>query len=644
MTTLTVTNNPVIKGYQRRVRRYKDRNESIRRWYQFYFVEDLYAEPGMSTIATPDARNAVDLGIYILSRNRHIDRIPSSGQDRLQRGRMNSGEKFLAGMWRKVDWLQIQRGTTAHQRRVMAMMLLSGWYAQFTALIPDPVTKEPMPVADLFDPASVFPEWGGHQGLLSAVDHSYYYSLGALREMAAVNGWNEPNLDGDDDEITVILDHWEAKPNRKSPGKPDIMHSVYVAAESHSSDSISSWPQTESMAWLSLQEPTNRRTDSKRGGFEELPYLVGPVGGVELSQAYVKDANMLMAKMGQGILAPIEGVQDAINREVSTLLQEVEAARIGQATPEITSASGSATLEPDEMGRPIQRRTGEQVSYPHAFTPELAGASILMNFLQDVYQRATFPWTGQAPITASGVAIEKSNEMARSHLAPYRSMGQHIYEMTDYIWLRDYTRRWGSARVGRIRLQGSVMEGQMAGFFDEEFAPADMPETHYVNSDIPWGLVEDDMMKANIAVQLSSILSQTWVRENVLHVQDDLLEQKRRREDSIGDSPFMVNADMASRVLPEMIMAARDSGTEMDSTLADILTIALGQLMQSLAPQQGRGIPERPGQGSPEAGGVMNNAGGGRPELSPANRPPPTMGEPEAPAGGGTLEQAARNV
>ena len=65
--------------------------------------------------------------------------------------------------------------------------------------------------------------------------------------------------------------------------------------------------------------------------------------------------------------------------------------------------------------------------------------------------------------------------------------------------------------------------------------------------------------------------------------------------------------------------------------------------MMSLMPKEGQGIPEQPGQGAPGAGGNMTNAGGAMPELSPDNQPA-APGEVAAPAGGGPLEQAARNV
>ena len=627
---LDATNSPIIRGYERRMGRQRERNDSIRRWTQFYYVEDLYAEAGQTTIATPDSRNAVDLGIYILSRNPHIDRIPFSIQDMTQRQLMNKGERYLSGQWRAVDWLFMMQGLAHHQRRLAAMMLMTGWYAQYTAMVPDPITREPMAVADLYDPSSVYPEWGGYKGLLSAVDHTFFYTLGALKEMARVNGWTAPNLNGDDDQIVQVLIHWQTHTNKSK--KPDIISAVYVADHSIEDTTEAIWEDPRS--WLVLQPETNRTTDSGTGGFEEIPYLVGPAGGIEVSTAYSQHASLILSKRGQGLLAPIEGVQDAINRQVSTLLQEIEAARLGQSTPVLKSPSGSETLEPDDMGKAQSYRTDVEIEHPHAFQPDLSSAQMVIGVLQDLFQRSTFPWTnlGQTSFTLSGVAIERLNESARSHLEPFHYMMRHVYQATAKIWLRDYKRRWANAPAGRVRLQGSTMAGgQMAGFFDEEFNPNEIPDTNYVMSEIPWGLVEDDMMKAQIAIALERIMSKTWLRENIIRVQDPMLEARRMAEDRVEEAPFWVNTKIVGRLREEMdaqVAAGDNDGAQLTSVIIQLL-------LQSLAPQQGRGIPESPGQGSP------SNAGNGRPEFAAGARVPESS-QPAAPAGPGG--QPGRNV
>jgi len=123
-------------------------------------------------------------------------------------------------------------------------------------------------------------------------------------------------------------------------------------------------------------------------------------------------------------------------------------------------------------------------------------------------------------------------------------------------------------------------------------------------------------------------------------VQDDQLESRRNAGDQVEQSPFFVNFEVMKRFREEA-QAAMARG---DQFGAQMLGRFASVLMQSLVPQQGRGVPPQPGQGPPEAGGTFNNAGGGRPELSPENMPPGETPPVEAPAGGGTAEQAERNI
>ena len=647
MAYLTAQNDGVIKGLERRRLRYAERNEAINRWYSFYFVEDKLLDPPNMTLATPDSRTAVDLGIYILCRNEHIDTIPASVQDKSQRDKMNMGERFLAGQWRLKNWEAMQQGLAWHQRRLAAWMLMTGWYCQYTALLPGADGK-PEAFADLWDPAGVYPEWGGPRRLLRAVDHEFLYDIQSLREMADHNGWNGVELSGSGETLVTVLDHWESRYNRESPGQPDILNSVYVGAatqqEPGGSPLPGAWQRHE---WMELQPVGNRTTDSKRGGFVEVPVLISPVGGVELSAAYAASASQFLAKMGQGLLAPVEEVQNGINRQISALLQMGEIARVAATTPVITSPSGDATLEPSEMGKAQSLRTNESITYPHALVrPDLASFQVIISVLGDLFQRSTFPWTqlGQTSFTLSGVAIERLNESSRSHLEAFHRAMRFIYEQTGHIWLRDYRRRWeGKKKYGAVRLQGVVNRtGLERGYFDQEFLPSDIPETHFLQTDIPWGLVEDDMMKANIARALwptGDLLSRTTIRSRILKVQDEQLEERLIASDRKEDSPVWQNAQLAFAFLEEMKLAMAQGEPEKAELWARMGDL----LLQSLAPAQGRGIPGQPGQGSPEAGGNMANVRGSRPELALANAPR-APAEIAAPAGGGAMGQAERNV
>ena len=193
-----------------------------------------------------------------------------------------------------------------------------------------------------------------------------------------------------------------------------------------------------------------------------------------------------------------------------------------------------------------------------------------------------------------------------------------------------------------MRLQGIDARGGVdGGLFDEEFTPDEIPETRWVKCEVPLALAEDDMMKANIARALNPDIrmSPDYIRERVLKVQDVQLEARKAAEGRIEQSDFYVNTQVLRRLRQE----ANSAQARGDNLEAQMLAFAATQLMQSLMPQQGQGIPQGPNQGPPDAGGNMTNAGGGRPELSPENLPR-QLGLPEAPGGAGALQQAGRNV
>ena len=638
----SVETERVIKEMTDRKKRYEARNDAIRRWHEAYFQLDRYSESGHDSFATPDSRAAVDLGIYILSRHPHQDRVPFTVHDAAQRQRMNKVERWVQGNWRMVDFEELMKGQTWHQYRLAAMMVMCGWYAQFTGVLPDS-EGFPMPIAEVWDPSRVYPEWGAPRGYLTRLDHEYVVTLGWLRDLIAYSNWNaERPLEGDDDQVVTVLDHWESRYSRKSPKQPDILNSVliHISGDRASGAALSVSPPAEAAAWIEVMPLTNRTAKGQRG-FTGIPVLVGPVPRVELSSAYFKEAGTILAHQGAGLLASVEAVQDAMNRYFSRLLDEIRQARLARATVVTTSPSGADVMEPQGIGTHTGLPSDTTVGRPLAFTPDLSSSSLLLGALQEMFQRNTFAWTnfGQASFTLSGVAIERLNESAQAHLGPFQRMMEHIYQVTDLWWVADYRRRWeGKRKFGLMRLQGRVE----SGFYDEEFRPDEIPETHYFDVQVPLALAQDDMMRANIARALypqGVIVSPTYVREKVLKLQDEQLEARRVREDMIETAPFMVNKEIAGRLRQEII-AAQEAG---DDVGAGILGIALRQLMLSLAPAQGRGIPERPGMGSPEAGGVLSNQGGGRPALSPANMPV-VPGAVAASASPSQLAQAERNI
>ena len=110
------TSSEVIRAFEHRKRGYRGRAEHIRELYELYEQVDKRQENGFHSIATSDARTAMDLGSHILSRHQHIDRIPWSVQEEEEKRLQNKAERFLSGNWRYLDHMEILRGNSWHQR------------------------------------------------------------------------------------------------------------------------------------------------------------------------------------------------------------------------------------------------------------------------------------------------------------------------------------------------------------------------------------------------------------------------------------------------------------------------------------------------------------------------------------------------
>jgi len=624
MTTRDVSNDLLLRQFHTKKDSFAKRAANAKAWVELYQQRDKLEEQGYESIATSDARVALDLATHILSRYDHIDRIPWSTQDETQKRLQNMGERFLSGNWRLVNERELLRGNSWHQRRLASWMLITGWYAMYVGMEPDS-KGFPRPMADFYDPTNVYPSWGGLDGMMDTVDHEYAITLGALRAMGGRNGWDISGLLGEGSQLIYVLDHWESRYNPSKPEQPDILNTVYHSISNQSPTGLmGSHPQQSStQGWSLLQPMTNKAAGSdgngKDGGFLTIPILVGPVPGIEVPSAYTTADKDILGLRGSGLLATLKVTQDAINRYLTYLMQEERDAVVAGSTIITRSPGGTEVMGANDLGQFTSLPDDTSVDMPLVKDTKLGAKSLILNALETRFQREAFSWTllGQTSFQLSGVAIERLNEWARSRVGPFQRFMEHIYGYVSQQWLKEYRRRW-QGRTRSVRLTGQDLGGS---YFDEEFTARDIPDVFWVKSEIPLALPEDDMMKANIARALNPDLrmSPDWIREKVMKVQDIQQEAQLAAAGRRESDPFWINVQIAKQLTGE-ILSAREQRTDAGNLEAELLTFALQQLMTSLVPQGRPGNAERPNQGFPEAGGVRSNAGGGEPSLSPENR------------------------
>ena len=621
------------------------RNTAIEDAYKMYFQHDKFKREGDETMAVSDARAAADLAIHILSRHPHLDRLPRTVETPAVQASKDKGERFLKGLWREVDFGQggyARRGRSIHQRELSAWSIITGWVVQYTALVPD-AQGYPKPIANLLDPSGVYPWWDGPSGELSGLAHERIMSYSQLRTMADISGVPLDEVDVEDDVLVTVLDYWESRYNRRKPDQPDILNSVFWH--------VGAWPQASE--WFRMRDffnhaPGSSDTLLKRNGFTELPYIIYRPDAVPVSGAYLKDFDEVMRKTTGGLIGPMKTELEALNKWLMFAMQDVKEALKANMTVVHTSPGGQDLIERSEVGGIIPLDPDSRLTNPLARNPIVAATNIIVEEIQRRVERMGFPETlfGVASRGLAGVAIDRLNEGARSRVEPHKTHAEFLYSDTGRIWITEYLRRWeDKPKFGKVKLQGFDGRAALAsGLFEEDFTPNDVPETSYVKSAIKLALPEDEMMKANIASRLNPDIrmSQQHILENVLDVEDIFLEMERAGEDRVLVSEVWTNVQMFNRLIneSERLLA---TGDLKDQFTAQAFQHFARQIAQSITPQQGRGIEQRPRQGEPGVGGVQGGTVSGNPALSPVNAPNRPAGV-EAPAGGGLEAQARRNA
>ena len=632
---LGINDDPVLRLLHYGFDLYSGRNASINASYDAYYQKDILKEEGAKTIATSDIRASVGVAIHLLAKQFHRDYLPKSIYDTAEQIRRDKAERAVKGWWRQVDFGNqgyLRQGRSWQQHELAAWQVLTGWSVQYTALVPGP-DGTPHPIADLLDPTSTFPFWNGPYKELSDLLYMYNVSGRRLKAMAATNGFT---IDEDipDDSNVVILDTWEERYNKQDPRQPDVLNSVFYTIGDPS-------PRFTG-GWRKIRDFSNFSPNSlgKINGFTRLPFIVLRADDTPIAGSYETNLTRRFAKTSGGMVNPMITEWKALNELMSTFWQDLQEAMIDTASVAIASPGAQDSYTEEERGRTKQLDSDTSIYRPLARQPMMSPITVLMDYMKQRLSRLSFfdEAFGGVNRTLSGVALKNVQESSRTQIEPYKRGAEFLYAETGRLWLNEYMRRFEGSDRGNIRVQGR--DGRL-GFFDEEFTPADMPNSTFFESELELALPEDDMMRANIfrALNPAAKMSLPWLRERVMKGEDMKLESEQLAADNIEQSPVRINMEVANHLFD----LARAAETEGDVQRATVYAMGAQQLMMSLMPQQGRGAPEQPGQGPPGAGGNFSNAGGGMPELSPENQTAPPGGV-AAPAGGGPLEQAARNI
>jgi len=632
---LGIKDDPVLELLGYGFDLYSGRNASIKASYEAFYQKDTLKEEGAKTIATSDIRASAGVAIHLLAKQFHRDALPKSIYDTAEQIKRDKAERAVKGWWRQVDFGDqgyLRQGRSWQQHELAAWQILTGWSVQYTALVPGP-DGSPHPIADLLDPTATYPFWNGPYKELSDLLYMHNVTGRRLKAMAVTNDFT---IDEDipDNANVVILDTWEERYNKQDPGQPDVLNSVFYT--------VSDANPRLTHGWTKIRDFSNFSPNSlgKMNGFTRLPFIVLRADDTPIASSYETNLTQRFAKTAGGMVGPMVTEWKALNELMSTFWQDLQEAMIDTASVTISSPGAQDSYTEEERGRPKQIDSDTSIYRPLARQPMMSPITVLMDYMKQRLSRLSFfdESFGGVSRTLSGVALKNAQESSRTQIEPYKRGAEFLYAETGRLWLNEYQRRFAGSTRGNIRVQGRDVR---LGFFDEEFTTDDMPMSTFFETELDLALPEDDMMKANIfrALNPAGKMSLPWLRERVMKVEDMKLEAEQLAADNIEQSPVRINMEVANKLF-DLASAAEAEGDEQRAT---VYALGAQQLMMSLMPKEGQGIPESPGQGPSGAGGNFSNAGGGMPEMSPENQPS-MPGEVAAPGGGGPLEQAARNI
>lgn len=567
-----IGNQTLLDGVGRRRSYWDARNASIKETYRILEMQDENRTPGYESLVVSDLLAGFKIAVHILSSNPPRHRIPVTIVDEGQRAKASKAERLISGAWRVNTSRRRNAGKLPFQNELASWMLSTGWYAAFAhvRLLED---GRPDFVADLWDVAEVFPEWGGLDDGLVACDHTYKTSLGELRRRAARYGWELQGLEGADSITVSMTDHWEKRYNPASPNSPDVLNAILLS---------------EGRIIKPLE-----RVDMKT-----IPILVGPVGGFPTSSSFYSDDRKAAARHGQSIFEAPKEVYRAANRLWGYLLENARDTIIRTYVHQSQGAQGGVTEKDisEAQRNIINLDLRETLAELAKNTSGISAGHAMLTEINAMMQRAFVPWTqfGQAPFELSGVAIERLNEQAKAVLGPALRELQAVYSTIDYLWLSEWRRLTENGeKRSSVRLAGRdrSVEG---GYYDEEFTPEDIPETSWVDVTLTPSLPMDMVVKANTARIMypqGNLLDRERVLDKVLDEDDPGLVERRIAEEEIFNTPAWKAVNVVRRMREKM----READSAGDAFEAALWQQAIEQVMVAMTQPQGEGIPPRPG-------------------------------------------------
>ncbi len=518
-----------------------NRNKNIATWYGILHLTDELKQKNMESVVANDPRTFYNTALYLLTPD-IPHRVPVQGLDPEAIAWTSSMESVVRSTWSDLERQYRRRGRKSWLEYMVGLLLATGWYSVLCMAASDKL------VAEVWNPIEVFPDWDS-QGLY-ATAHIFTQGSGQAARLFQQRGWHMPPALVHRD--VTIYDLWEVT--------GDGVINATVAG--------SAFVKDETVE-----------------AFEEIPILVGPVGGLPddgpiSTQRRTPPNQEWRANVGQSILAPNSAIYHNYNRMASFMQQILR----DTAQPKYWEKSrGTTILTPENLekrGAIFRLGEGDDVG-----TIQMPGIPVeltaLINSYEQQLQRGALPHalSGQVQNIPLGLMSQVA-AAAVQVLSLYHRAITGLLSDIDNIWVSGILNGTFEAQV--LTIPDNVTPDMLK--FDVQY-PIHIPGDLVQRATITRMIAPSARMSASTGLDLF-----------FPEIEDPDRELAQARADDAQASPVFVLLNLIS-ALREEAKALRLTGHNEDADLLDRAQEAveanLSQPEQSSNSRRPGGVPPR---------------------------------------------------
>ncbi len=489
------------------------RDTSIVENYRLLSLADELEQKGMESVVTNDPRTFYNMALYLIT-PRIPHKIPVQGLERESQAWANNLERIINSTWKGINRQYRRRGRKSWLEYTAGLLLSTGWYAILVMAASDKL------IAETWNPIEVFPEWDG-QGL-QAVAHIWTLESPAAKRLFAQRGWEWDSIMAG--KRVTFYDLWEVT----STGVMNVTIANTKIVKNET------------------EEP-----------FEEIPVLIGPVGGLPddgpISASSRTRANEdWRSSVGQSILATNADLYKEYNR-IITFMQQILRDTAQPKYWEKSKGDNILTPEGLESRGPIFRMgPNDEIG-----TLQMPGIPVELTGLISTYdsmiQRGAFPHaiSGQVSNIPLGLMSQVASAAVQV-LSPFHNTLMDILTDIDNIWLHGIL-------DGKFKVEGVELPGKITG---------DLLD---FSIEYPISIPGDLIQRATILRMLSpgaKISPETALDIFFPEIQDPLGEMAKARASDSQQHPVFAMLTLISS-LREEAKLLRTSGRAQDAALLE---------------------------------------------------------------------------